>query len=45
MVGRPCLLYTSIPDRQERARHTAWLITANERGDPLPNIYDPTRGY
>ncbi|AMG37917.1 2-hydroxyacid dehydrogenase [Achromobacter xylosoxidans] len=35
----------AIPDRQERARHTAWLITANERGDPLPNIYDPTRGY
>ncbi|QVQ25428.1 2-hydroxyacid dehydrogenase [Achromobacter deleyi] len=35
----------AIPDRKERARHTAVLIAANERGDPLPNIYDPQRGY
>jgi glyoxylate/hydroxypyruvate reductase A len=35
----------AIPDRKERARHTALLIAANERGDPLPNIYDPKRGY
>lgn len=35
----------AIPDRKERARHTAWLIEANERGDALPNIYDPLRGY
>lgn len=34
----------AIPDRKERARHTALLIAANERGDPLPNIYDPKRG-
>ncbi len=35
----------AIPDRKERARHTALLIAANERGEPLPNIYDPQRGY
>lgn len=35
----------AIPDRKERARHTALLIAANERGEPLPNIYDPRRGY
>ncbi|CAB3687037.1 MAG: 2-hydroxyacid dehydrogenase [Achromobacter pulmonis] len=35
----------AIPDRRERARHTAWLIAANERGEALPNIYDPARGY
>lgn len=35
----------AIPDRKERARHTALLIEANERGAPLPNIYDPQRGY
>lgn len=35
----------AIPDREERARHTAWLIEANERGEALPNIYDPARGY
>ncbi|MGV2908450.1 2-hydroxyacid dehydrogenase [Achromobacter sp. AGC25] len=35
----------AIPDRKERARHTAWLIEANERGAELPNIYDPQRGY
>ena len=35
----------AIPDRKERARHTALLIDANERGEPLPNIYDPQRGY
>ncbi len=35
----------AIPDRKERARHTALLIEANECGEPLPNIYDPQRGY
>ncbi|MPS81181.1 MAG: DUF2341 domain-containing protein [Achromobacter sp.] len=35
----------AIPDRKERARHTAWLIQSNERGEALPNIYDPNRGY
>ncbi|SIT19740.1 glyoxylate/hydroxypyruvate reductase A [Achromobacter sp. MFA1 R4] len=35
----------AIPDRKERARHTALLIAANERGEPLPNIYDAQRGY
>ncbi|MNT69106.1 Glyoxylate/hydroxypyruvate reductase A [compost metagenome] len=35
----------AIPDRKERARHTALLIAANERGESLPNIYDPQRGY
>lgn len=35
----------AIPDRTERARHTALLIAANERGEALPNIYDPLRGY
>lgn len=35
----------AIPDRKERARHTALLIAANERGESLPNIYDPLRGY
>ncbi|HEY9319276.1 MAG TPA: NAD(P)-dependent oxidoreductase, partial [Achromobacter sp.] len=35
----------AIPDRKERARHTTWLIEANERGAELPNIYDPQRGY
>ncbi|CAB3724655.1 Glyoxylate/hydroxypyruvate reductase A [Achromobacter animicus] len=35
----------AIPDRKERARHTALLIAANERGEALPNIFDPKRGY
>lgn len=35
----------AIPDRKERARHTSWLIAANERGEALPNIFDPGRGY
>ncbi|CAB3716526.1 2-hydroxyacid dehydrogenase [Achromobacter kerstersii] len=35
----------AIPDRKERARHTALLIEANERGEALPNIFDPVRGY
>ncbi len=35
----------AIPDRKERARHTAFLIAANERGDALPNVYDARRGY
>ncbi len=35
----------AIPDRKERARHTALLIAANEQGEALPNIYDPQRGY
>lgn len=35
----------AIPDRKERARHTSLLIAANERGEALPNIYDPLRGY
>jgi glyoxylate/hydroxypyruvate reductase A len=35
----------AIPDRRERARHTAFLIAANERGDALPNVYDAQRGY
>ncbi|SSW66478.1 2-hydroxyacid dehydrogenase [Achromobacter agilis] len=35
----------AIPDRRERARHAAFLIAANERGEALPNIYDAQRGY
>lgn len=35
----------STPTRRERARYTAMLIERLERGEPLPNIYDPERGY
>ncbi|KGE01711.1 dehydrogenase [Achromobacter sp. RTa] len=35
----------AIPDRRERARHTAFLIAAYERGEALPNLYDTQRGY
>ncbi|MGE8689005.1 MAG: 2-hydroxyacid dehydrogenase [Achromobacter sp.] len=35
----------AIPDRKERARHTAFLIGAHERGEALPNLYDTRRGY
>ncbi|CAH0183597.1 glyoxylate/hydroxypyruvate reductase A [Roseomonas sp. CECT 9278] len=35
----------SLPSRLERARYVADCIARFERGDPLPNIYDPERGY
>lgn len=35
----------SLPSRHERARYVATLIAAHERGEALPNRYDPARGY
>ena len=35
----------SLPSRRERARYVADCIARFERGEPLPNIYDPERGY
>lgn len=49
MWSHPGIIVTphcaAIPDRKERARHTVFLIEANERGDELPNVYDARRGY
>ena len=35
----------SLPSRRERARYVADCIARFERGEPLPNLYDPARGY
>ncbi len=35
----------SLPSRAERARYVARAIAALERGETLPHLYDPTRGY
>lgn len=35
----------SSPTKLECTRYTLDLIAAFERGDALPNLYDPTRGY
>nr|WP_246522724.1 glyoxylate/hydroxypyruvate reductase A [Neoroseomonas eburnea] len=35
----------SLPSRRERARYVAGCIARFERGEPLPNLYDPERGY
>lgn len=35
----------SLPTRRERAQYVAGLIAAHERGETLPNRYDPARGY
>lgn len=35
----------SLPSRLERARYVADCIARLERGEPLPNVYDPERGY
>lgn len=33
------------PTRRERARYVAELIRRCEAGEPLPNLYDPAKGY
>lgn len=35
----------STPSRRDRARYVATCIAGLERGEPLPNLYDPERGY
>ncbi len=35
----------SLPSRLERARYVADCIARFERGERLPNVYDPERGY
>jgi len=35
----------SLPGRPERARYVAAAIADFEAGRPLPNLYDPVRGY
>lgn len=35
----------SLPSRRERARYVAGCIARLARGEPLPNVYDPERGY
>ncbi|UFN48312.1 glyoxylate/hydroxypyruvate reductase A [Roseomonas sp. OT10] len=35
----------SLANRAERARYVAEAIAAHESGRPLPNLYDPSRGY
>lgn len=35
----------SLPSRLERARYVADCIVRHQRGETLPNIYDPDRGY
>ena len=35
----------SLPSRLERARYVADCIARLERGEALPNVYDPERGY
>jgi len=35
----------SLPSRRDRARYVANCIAGYERGEPLPNLYDPARGY
>jgi glyoxylate/hydroxypyruvate reductase A len=45
----PRLLVTphlaSLPPRSERAAYVGGLIAAHARGEALPNVYDPARGY
>jgi glyoxylate/hydroxypyruvate reductase A len=47
--ARPDIIVTphvaSFGPRRVRARHLANCIAAFERGEPLPAIYDPVRGY
>ncbi|NOG69418.1 glyoxylate/hydroxypyruvate reductase A [Roseicella sp. DB1501] len=35
----------SLPSRAERAGYVARAIAGFERGEPLPNLFDPARGY
>jgi len=35
----------SLPSRRERARYVAGCIARLGRGEPLPNLFDPARGY
>ncbi len=35
----------STPSRRDRARYVVAAIAAHERGEALPNVYDPVRGY
>ncbi|WP_237181100.1 2-hydroxyacid dehydrogenase [Roseomonas haemaphysalidis] len=35
----------SMASRQERARYVAEAIAAQEAGRPLPNLFDPAKGY
>ena len=35
----------SLPSRAERAGFVARTIAGFERGEPLPNLFDPARGY
>jgi glyoxylate/hydroxypyruvate reductase A len=35
----------SLPSRAERAGFVARTIAGLERGEPLPNLFDPARGY
>lgn len=35
----------SLPSRLDRARYVADCIARHQRGEPLPNIYRPERGY
>lgn len=35
----------STPNRQERAHYVARCIAMHQCGEPLPNLYDPGRGY
>jgi len=35
----------SLASRRARVHYVAEVIAAFERGEPLPNVYDPTRGY
>lgn len=35
----------SFGSRRVRARHVAGVIAAFERGEPLPGLYDPVKGY
>ena len=35
----------SLPSRAERAGFVARTIAGFERGEPMPNLFDPARGY
>lgn len=35
----------SFPGRAARARYCAQVIRAHQQGQPLPNLFDPARGY
>ncbi|MCB4821009.1 2-hydroxyacid dehydrogenase [Roseicella aerolata] len=47
--GHPRAIITahvaSLPTRAERAAFVASAIAGFERGEPLPNLFDPARGY